>query len=344
MEASKNELFVRATNLETAIEIKIPAKVEQPGMVIISGKTLSAFLSHIKDETILLQNQKENIFIKTNQTETTLRGFSPDEFPLFPHIDVIASCTLAVEDIRTALHQVVIAVSTSDIKPELASVSWKLFKNSGKLAATDSFRLAERTIISKKNTFDNVMSFLLPSIAAHELARLFEGNTKDNAISFGKEKEITIEFNKNQIIVRNTTMRFISRLTEGNFPDYEQIIPKNFSTEVVIEKDVLLQQIRFASVFVGKLNDMSIEFNPQKKEISFHASNPDTGEHTAHITASIQGETGSAKFNWRYLYDGVQNITTEYVILGFNGEQSPLFVKGKGDQSYLYLAMPLRGL
>lgn len=344
IEAAKNELIIRSTNLETAIEIKIPAKVEQSGTLVVSGKTLGAFLSHLVNETVFFENQKENLFIKTDKTQTTLRGFSSEEFPLFPKIEPTISFTIPTEELRMGIHRAIVAVSTSDIKPELASISWKLFKNTGKFSATDSFRLSEHTILSKKISFDSDISFLLPSPAAHELVRLLENNTKGDTISLSNEKDVMIELNKNQIVIYNKSIRFISRLTEGVFPDYEQIIPKKFSTEIIIAKDLLLQHIRFASVFVGKLNDITLSFEPQKKHVTIQASNPDVGDHMAHMEASLQGDEGNAKFNWRYLYDGINNIPTEYVTLGFNGDQSPLLIKGKGDQSYLYLAMPLKGL
>ncbi len=344
LQTKNNELIIRSTNLETAIEITIPCKVEVQGTMVISGKVLSGFLSHISDENILLQNQKNNLFIKTKSTQTTLRGFSSEDFPLFPTVDQIFSCSLLVHELSESLGNVTIAASTSDIKPELASVCFKIFKNTLKLAATDSFRLAERSIVSKKLNSESSISFLIPNHSVQELLRLFDNTKNESFSSLGEDKEVEIISNKNQIVFQNKSIRFISRLTEGSFPEYEQIIPKSFKTEVILKKSDMMHHIKLASVFVSRLNDISITFDPKKKKLLFNAANPDVGEHNSELDVSMQGEEMTAKFNWRYLLDGIIQVPNDYIVLSFNGEQSPLMIKGKGDNSYLYLAMPMRGI
>ena len=344
LEAKGNILFIRATNLENALEISLPAKVDHHGSIAVSGKILNSFLSHIHDSHVTLQNKQNNLFIKTSQTETTLRGYAQEDFPLFPSIESLFSFILSSQEFNIHLRRVLIAVSSSDIKPELASVSWYAFKNKLKLAATDSFRLSESSLVSKSLNVSSVLSFLLPSLASYEILRLVENSSRESLVSFGDEKEIKIFGNKNQIVFQNKTIRFISRLTEGIFPDYEQIIPKSFLTEVVVKQDSFLQQLKLASVFMGRLNDIQLIVDSSKKNITLKAINSDVGEHISSLDASIQGEDVTAKFNWRYLIDGVQQINTEYIVLGMNNEQSPLLLKGKGDTSYFYLAMPMRGI
>ena len=346
IEAKGSSLSIRATNLENAIEVFLPAKIEQVGSIAVSGKILNSFLSHIIDDYITLQNKQNNLFIKTSQTETTLRGYIQDDFPLFPSIESLFSFSISPKELGMCLRRVIVAVSSSDIKPELFSVYWYIFKNTLKLAATDSFRLSESSFVSKLiNTNTNsVISFLLPSAPAHEILRLIENISYESAPSLGNEKEIKIFGNNNQIVFQNKTIQFISRLTEGIFPEYEQIIPKTFITEAVVKQNSFLQQLKLASVFVGRLNDIQLLINSPKKSITLNATNSDIGEHSSSLEASIQGETVKAKFNWRYLIDGVQQIDTEYIVLGMNGEQSPLLLKGKGDTSYLYIAMPMKGI
>ncbi len=341
LEAKNNELLIRATNLETAIEIKISCKVESPGTIVVAGKTLSTFLSQLPDDTIQLQNQKDNLFIKTKKTQTTLRGYSHDEFPLFPSIESNTSFSVSSLDLKQGLENVIIAASNSTIKPELASVCCKVFKNTLKIAATDSFRLAEYTITSQSLNLEKSTTILIPHTSIQELIRLLDNN---GSSSFGEEKEVMVTTNKNQIVFENKKIKFISRLIEGNFPDYDQIVPKSFKTEVIVKQKDLLHQIKLASVFVGRLQDISISFQPEHKNLLFKVSNSDIGEHSSELEVSIQGEESSAKFNWRYLFDGVSHIYTEYVTLGFNGEQSPLLIKTKGDIKYYYLAMPMRGI
>ena len=340
----ENILSIRATNLENALEIFIPAKIDQGGSIAVSGKILNSFLSHINDKTITLQNKQNNLFIKTSQIETTLRGYEQEDFPLFPSIESLFSFSISPNELFTHLRRVLIAMSSSDIKPELSSISWYIFKNTLKLASTDSFRLCESSLVSKSLNTSSVILFLLPGSAAREILRLIEHSSHESIISLSGDKEIKIFGNKNQIIFQNKTIRFISRLTEGIFPEYEQIIPKKFITEVIIKQSSLLNQLKLASVFIGRLNEIQLLINPSKKNITLKAANSDIGEHESSLEASIQGEQVKAKFNWRYLIDGVQQIDSEYIVLGMNGEQSPLLIKGKGDTSYFYLAMPMRGI
>ena len=342
--AKNNDLSIKSTNLDTAIEINIPSKVEQQGSVVVSGKILSAFISASSDDQILLQSQKENIYIKTKTTETTIRGFSSDDFPLFPSIEPLFSITLSVNDLLLSLQRVIVSVSLSDMKPELASIFFKIIKNTITVAATDSFRLAQNSLIIKSLNIDTLISFLLPNHSAQELIHILQDINENNNSPLNSGKDIDILINKNQICFQNKRFRYISRLTEGVFPDYEQIIPKSFKMEAIVKRSDVINNIKVASIFSSRLNDILLNFDEKQKMIIFHTSNNDTGEHTSKLNVSIQGDSYEAKFNWHYLLDGILQISSEYIVFGFNGEQSPLLLKPKGDSSYIYLIMPMRGL
>ncbi len=332
LKAEDNKLQIRATNLETAVELVISCSSKESGSLVIPAKTFNLFLSNIQDEQISLQSQKENLLVKTSATETIIRGYPIDEFPLFPKVEPISSFNIAGDQLRECLSLVVVACSVSDIKPELSSVLFKIFKNTIKFTATDSFRLAEKTITSKTMHSDKQFSFLVPQKSIQEILRMLTNN-----------EEAEVGFSKNQMILKNKSFKFISRLTEGFFPDYEQLIPKNFKTEALIEQKEVIKHMKLASVFVGRLNEVSLNFDPQKKSLIFSSSNPDIGEHSSELKASIQGDEVLIKFNWKYLFDGMSQIPSEYISFNLNGEDSPLLIKGKGDNLYLYLAMPMRG-
>lgn len=332
-EANKEKIKIRATNLETAVEIDVPGKIQEPGVLAVPAKTISLFLSNIGDEQIILQARKNSLFIKTNAIETTIHGYLPEDFPIFPKLESPETFNLTSPELRQGLSSVAIASSVSDIKPELASVFFNIFKNTIKIAATDSFRLAEKNLILRKLRAEKSSSFLMPQRGVSEILRLLE-----------KDEDIEVGVNKNQIIFSGSNYRFISRLTDGKFPDYEQIIPKNFTTTAVAKKSDVLSHLKLASVFAGKLNDLALAFNLSKKAILLNTAHSDVGEHSSVISAAVQGESVAAKFNWKYLLDGISQINNEYVEFNLNNDQSPLLVKGKGDASYLYLVMPMRGV
>lgn len=332
--AEKDKIKIRSTNLETALEIDVSGKIQEAGSVIIPAKALSLFLSNISGDQVLMESKKNNFYIKTKTTETTIRGYPPEDFPIFPKTESTDKFKVFGVEIKDAISSVILAASVSDIKPELASVFFNIFKNTIKIAATDSFRLAEKIITSKNFYSEKQISFLIPQKTISEIARLLDKYAGE--VEFG--------LNKNQITILLPGAKFISRLTEGNFPDYDQIIPKTFKTTAVAKKSDFLANIKLASIFTGRLNDLTISFRPEKKSIFISTSNSESGEHSSFIDASIQGEETTMKFNWKYLLDGASEINNEYISFQLNNDQSPLFMKGKGDNSYFYLAMPMRGV
>ena len=328
----QNKVKIKSTNLETAVEITIPAKVEKEGSLVVLAKNLNSFVSNILDESLVIQNQNNNIFIKTKSTETVLKGLNPEDFPLFPKIGEITPVLFDGLEIKDSLSNVVVSSSLSDIKPELASIYLRFFKNSVKFAATDSFRLAEKTMVSKENYSDKMSSILIPQKSVSEIVRIIQ------------QDKITIGFNKNFLVLDTGQVKFISRLIDGVFPDYDQIIPKNFKTNVLVKNEDFVRSIKIASALSGRLNEITLKFNPQKNLISFYTSNSDVGEHNSDVEAEITGEEVKVKYNWKYLFDGVSQVKSDYLSLGLNGDNLPMIIKGKGDNSFLYLAMPMRGI
>ncbi len=320
----EGKILIKATNLETAVEITVSGKVEENGSVAVPAKTLSMFLSNISDNQIVLESKKDNLSVKTGKNQTLIKGLSTEDFPLLPKVEEIQSFKLSARDLKTYISGVITASSVSDLKPEISSMLFKVFKNTLKLAATDSFRLAEYTLVSKNISAEKMASFLIPQRSIQEIMKLID---KDETVSFG--------FSKNQLIVSLNNLRFISRLTDGIFPDYEQIIPKNFTITIIAKRSEVLSNLKLASVFVGKLNDINISFNGSKKILIFQASE---------ISVSAEGEESNVKFNIKYLLDGILQINQEYIVFNLNGAESPLLIQGKGESSYLYLVMPMRGV
>lgn len=332
--ADKDQIKVRSTNLEIALELYISGKIQEPGSVVVPAKSFGLFLSNISGDNVSIETKKNNIYIKTKTTDTTILGYPQEDFPLFPKIDVVSKFSVSCAEIKYAISSVILAASQSETKPELSSIFFNIFKNTIKIVATDSFRLAEKTITSKNIYSEKQILFLVPQKTAQEIIKLIDKNINN------------MEFcvNKNQLVIMIPGAKLISRLTEGNFPDYYQIIPKTFKTTTTVKKTEFLSAIKLASVFSGRLCDVSLSFQPEKNAIFISTNNKESGDHSAYIGASIQGEETKLKFNWKYLLDGVSAINNEYVSFQSNNDQSPLFIKGKGDNSYFYIAMPMRGI
>lgn len=329
---STNERNIKiiATNLELGIEIEIPAKIEKKGKVAVPAGIINNFLSNFSgDENIKLEEQNNNLLISTKNTSTIIKGQSPEDFPIIPRVKSENQNLTPVKDFISGLKSVLYSASISNIKPEISSI----FIYSGKnipltFVATDSFRLAEKKFNYPLPEFNKL---LMPLRTATEALRIFDG----------KEGKIKLSSDKNQINMELENIRFISRITEGVFPDYQQIIPKKFATDVIIDKDGLTGALRAASIFSGKLNEINVAIDANKNLITIKTLSQDVGEYVTNLSAKITGEDIKMSFNHKYVADCLGHIPPGDVLMRFTGEGKPLLVTGTNDNSFQYLIMPM---
>lgn len=326
-------LKLTATNLEIGIEVEIPAKIERKGKIAIPADIVNGFLVNFPgDENITLESQNNNLLISTPNSSTLIKGQPTEDFPILPKIKEGNPVLVPVTDFILGLRSVFYACSVSNIKPEISSVFLMSDKNIPlTLTATDSFRLAEKKI---NYSFPGLGPFLIPLKTVTEILRVFEG----------KEGKIKLVFNKNQIGIEIENIKFISRLTEGVFPDYQQIIPKKFTTEIIVEKNTLINSLKAASIFSGKLNELNIVVGSDNNFFTLKATSADVGEHINNIPAKITGEEIRMTFNHRYIFDCLSSVSSNKILLRFVGEGKPLLITGADDISFQYLAMPMNTL
>ena len=331
IEAKNNLLNIRATNLDTGFEIFIPAAVKNPGNIVIPAKSFSSLLSTLNGEKIKLEGKQNTLFITTDSTSTTIKGYSADEFPPFPKLAGIKSIEFPHENISEYFSKVLVAASTSEIKPEISSLFIQVHKTKIKVAATDSFRLAEKIIDCKS---ENIYSFLFPYKHMFELVKILEHINEP----------LTLSFNETQAVFSSKSFSYITRIRDGSFPNYENIIPSSFSTEVKTKKSELTNALKLASIFSSRLKEVHFNVYPEDNLFEVNTKSSDIGEHVSHIKASITGERLSAVFNCNYIMDGVQNISAEDILLRFNGDSKPVLIQNPYDASYIYLAMPMKNV
>ncbi|MBI2628303.1 MAG: DNA polymerase III subunit beta [Candidatus Niyogibacteria bacterium] len=330
LETDKNSLKIISTNLETGFEAVIPAKIHQEGKIIIPAKIITQLINTLSDEKITLESIGQNINLSTEKISSLIKGYPLEDFPSLPKIKKSYIFTISSQELNQGLKLVCNAASNSGLKPEIASILFYIQnKNPLKLVATDSFRLAEKTL---NCAVKNAESFILPIKSAVEIIKLLEN----------KEEDIQISFNLNQINFSGKDFNFISRLIEGVFPSYESIIPKKFCTEVLIKKDQLIDAFRSASIFSSYLNEITLNIVPEDNLMEIRTKSGEIGEHTSQLNVKITGEKISLNFNYYYLLDGLQNINHSEVLLRFSGENHPLLIQFPGDSSYFYLVMPMK--
>lgn len=330
LEAKGSQLTLRVTNLDLGLEIKIPAKIEAEGVVAIPGSLLNTVLSSLYDDkNVILESQEGNIVVRTANNTTTLKSLPYEDFPTIPVVDTANRFILHPKDFIEGLRSVWYSASISSIKPELSSVYIYSDEEHMSFVATDSFRLAEKKMkLKKAKDFVNV---LIPFKNVPEIIKVLENH----------EEEIEVGLDKNQISFEFNGVYLTSRVIDGTFPDYKQIIPKEFVTEVSMLKQDLMNTLKVSRVFSDQFNQISVKILPSKNLIELKTRNNDLGESNNVVKATITGDALEMNFNYKYIVDCFQSIEDSTIVLKFSGANRPLVITGTSDQTFTYLVMPM---
>jgi DNA polymerase III subunit beta len=328
-------LRVMGTNLEVGIQTTVRCTVSEQGSVVVPSKQLLSYISTLpKDEKITIESDGVDVILTIQGQETVIKGYPQEDFPPFPTLKELYKATVFKKDITQFFPRVLISVSKSAIKPELASVLAILEKETLLIASTDSFRLGEERLklaaLSMKNPKE---TFLLPARTFEEIIRLADQSDSDRA-------EFLI--GKGEGLFKFGDITLYSRLTEGNFPDYQQIIPRNFKTHGVVARQEIVTQLRRASIFANKLNSVSFTLNVKEKSITIESKN-NQGTYKGVMKGEFDGEDVSIVFNFQYLLQGVESYNEDKLFFGFNSESQPLLIKPTGREGSIYIVMPMKG-
>ena len=327
--ASEKSLKLRATNLSVGIEIEIPAKVEREGVLAVPGTVLAGVFSNIvQNENVILNEEDGNIIIQTKKSKIKLKCIPYEDFPTIPVVDG-QSFEIDSKKMIEGIKSVYYSSAVSDIKPEISSVY--LYSNEDNLffVSTDSFRLAEKKI--KVKNLPEIPGILLPFKNINDILRIFTENNGD----------IKVCFNKNQLSMSVNGIYFTSRVIDGNFPDYRQIMPKENKTEVVVLKQELLNALKLSNIFSDKFNQLSMTIKPKEKVFEIYSQNSNVGENKTLLDAALSGIDVELSFNYKYFLDCLGSINTDSILLKLNESNKPMVISGVSDNSFTYLIMPM---
>lgn len=332
LEAKNNQLVVLATNLEIGIETIIRGKVDKDGVITIPASIITSFVSGLPNKKIILELENNILHITCERFEARLNGMNADDFPVIPKTQEERSITIDGNDFKIGLNQVVTATSTSDIRPELSGVFVKVEGKTVTLAATDSFRLAERVITLDKDYGVNY-KMILPSRTVVELIHVLD-----------QEEKAQIFKDENQVLFKIGVTKLTSRLIEAEYPDYPQIIPKSSLAKLTVEKKELVKNVKIAGIFSNsRVNDVKVTI--KDKNLSVKSNTPEVGENTSEVAIKeVEGETPSGEivYNYHSLLDGLNNIYSDDVLIELNGDVGPTILRPIGKNDYLYITKPLK--
>ncbi|MGB8815875.1 MAG: DNA polymerase III subunit beta [Minisyncoccia bacterium] len=330
-ETKKNLLYIKATNLDLGVEISIPVKIEESGSVAIPAQVLNNFLTNTdEDKNIIIETtENDNIKIYTPSNKAIIKTHAKEDFPTIPLVDADKTFKINSKDLIKGLRSVSFSSSVSTIKPEFSSVYMYCNEESVIFVATDSFRLAEKKIKTKRAL--DFSPILIPFKNTLEIMRIFDDIDDD----------IEVGITKNQISFIYNNIYIVSRVVDGTFPDYKQIIAKDFKTQATVLKQDLINTLKVSNIFSDNFNQINVKISPKTKTFTFKTKNSNVGENVNTIDSVLEGEDVEINFNYKYILDCLSFIDTDSITLFFNGLTKPMVICGTGDKSYTYLVMPM---
>jgi DNA polymerase III subunit beta len=349
LETKKGRLCFSATNLELGVISTIGAKIEKEGKITVPARLLSSFINNLPllEEKIILETEDHTLKIISGSYKAKIKGLDAQEFPIIPIIKDEYLLDLPATQIKEAISRILVCVSPNEARPELLGVNILFSENEISLAATDSFRLAEEKItLNNKNKGTNysifiskTSSIIIPANTLSEILKIIDVESE----------QVKVFIEENQISFEIGDVYVISRLINGKYPEYKQIIPHNFSTRVVLVKEDILRAVRIASAFTSnKSGEVNFKIDAEKKQILIKSQSQETGENTTELKADITGPNQEVIFNPRFILDGINSIPASQVALLINSNTSPIALKiinekdGKLLDKYTYIAMPIK--
>lgn len=328
VKTENHRLSIAATNLDIAITHYIGAKVNNEGSVTVPARLMQDFVSSLPSGVIDLDLDETKLHITTNQYKSVVNGVAADDFPVMPAIEGGTSWTIPGSVLKKGLQQVVVAASGDESRPVLTGVL--LCTSDGKLymAATDSYRLAEKNLTSNKQNVE----LLVPVSAMQDLLRIVSDF----------EDEVKVTHDGQQVLFQVGDVDLVARLIDGKYPDYRKLIPKKFEVEALVKRTDLLNVAKVSSLFAREsAGSVTIQVDETSNTLSIHAIASQLGENTATAQGKMAG-TGSVTLNSRYLLDALHAFSGDDVVFCFNGKLEPTLLKDPASGDYVHIIMPLK--
>ena len=347
LSTDNGRLKLSATDLEIGINCWIGAKVEEEGAITVPARSFIDLVNSLPSERIDMELvvRTQTLNLKCARYEANLKGIDAQEFPLIPALEegdgtvldhtVQCQITLEAAAFRRMIEQVVLAAATDESRPILTGVLAKFEGNQLTMAAADGFRLSVRTAELPAET--EPASVIIPARALAELARI---STDEEAIT------LVITPTRNQALFHAPNVDLVSQLIEGNFPDYQQIIPRSCATRTVLNTNSLLRACKTANIFArDAANIARLQIAPGGElapgHVTIAATSAELGDNVGEIDASIEGDAVEIAFNVKYLIDVLSVMDSAQVVLETTTSSSPGVLKPVGDVDFVHVIMPM---
>ena len=326
------KVSLTTTNLDMAIRAYLPVSDSKNGVITVPAKLLAEFVSNLpKGKKIKLSVDGTKVTTVSGKYSSTMNGTVADDFPELPGIDEEKAVhfKIGVDEFKVGVAQVSIAASNDMTRPALTGVYFNTFKNSLYIAATDGYRLAERQFIDKVKS---EVTAIVPASSVSEVMRSIADDVE----------EVEILFDDTQVRFRLGEVEVTSKLIDGSFPDYRQLIPKETEQEVILNKDELIRVTKLAALFAREVGgSIACETRKDSGTFSVAAVANEFGENDSEIEAEVTDDA-RVTLNSRFLIDAINALEETKLSFGISGKLSPVVIRNEKSGKYTHIIMPLK--
>jgi DNA polymerase III subunit beta len=328
-------LKLTATNLEIGITYWVPGKIETDGATTVPARLLSDLVSSLpSSERVDLELQGADVLhLRSGRVATHIKGIDAEEFPAIQTAGERPTTRVAQKILRRALSETIFAAASDEARPILTGVLARFEGDKLTLAAADNYRIAVRTV----DILDPVeaVSVVIPARALAELARVLT-DTDDPV-------EIVLAQARNQVLFHLEGVDLVSRLIDGQFPNYQSVLPKAHTTRAILDREELLRAVRPAALIAHEsANIVKLQISSNGNAGITVSANAEIGDHVGQVEAAVEGDGTSIAFNAKYLADVLTNVTADQFALELQGPLAPGVFKPIGDDRYVHVVMPVR--
>lgn len=329
LKAENNRLLLAATNLEIAITEYVGGKVETEGGFTVPARLMSDFITSLPAGNVEMTLEGTTLHIKSGGYSSKIHGMQADEFPDLPSIETQHELQLDAKLLKRAIQQVNLVASHDDTRPVLTGVYWHTFEGGLFMAATDGYRLAERRLLE---SFDGDIAAIVPATTLSEVVRVLADDVST----------VTVLLDEAQVRMRLGDIEITSKLIDGTFVDYRQLIPTASDTTIELDRQDFIRITKVASLFARESGGgITIEAVADEAAVRIHSIASQLGENTSQAVAKVSSD-GKVTLNSRYLVEGLGCIDDSPVSFAFSGKLAACILKGKDDTSYMHIIMPLK--
>jgi DNA polymerase-3 subunit beta len=332
-EAREDGIWMSGTDLDVSVRVKVPADVKTPGSLTAPGKKLQEITRELPDQPVEVSTRGDQIELKCGHSNFKFNGLPAEEFPSLPQIQFDEGWRVGAKDLHALIHHTSFAVSTEESRPILNGVLWELRDGSMRMVATNGHRLARMGVATPPSGTASA-DFIVPPAALQHVQRLFKG-----------DDELLVARSGNHLGFGSESVEVFSRLIEGTYPNYEQVIPRDNDKVATVPKKALESAVRRMAVIASdQTHRIRLKFETDR--VHLNVLTPDLGEGHDELEVGYAGEELEIGFNANYLLEVLRYMTTEDVRVTFKAPERAATIEPETGSDepidYLCLVMPLR--